>query len=842
MLYADRPTRSSSLVHRLVALPALLALPLLALTSCQPATSDGVLTADTPLHLEDHLEAAILTDSEVPADFPQPVLWSFDEEQPDWKPLPLGELPFEAAQFAPTDDALRITLGNSTEEDAEFSVMAFYVDVPDWTPDDWAHVQVRARASGKVRAIGMAFNLPEEPEEDEEAPPFRFGGEQASVINDGTIQTYSLRADWSGGQWEGSWRQLILYAVAQELDGSIDILSVTVIPKESGYAGEKAGVRSEVQNRVYRRLLYTHAPGSLKYSVLVPDGGRLDFGMGVLRSDFPVTFRVTAQPDGGESEALLEETYDDKDNWAQRSVDLSHLAGQTVALSLEADAERPGTVALWASPTVTGEPIGSKPNVIFYVIDGAAADYMSVYGYNRRTTPNLERLAEDGVVFEWAYSNSSWTKPSTASFMTSLQNSVMGGETGFSKPVPEQVLTMAEHMHGAGHQTGVFVANPNAGTLSGLQRGVDFMRESWEEFAYFGRENHKQSSAVMHEAFWDWREEYPAEPYWVHFQTTDIHGPQNLPIPAPFSGMFVSHGEYETWLEHREQLSEADGGRGIYSEAWEETGLDRIAFYTVWRSLYDQAMAHNDYQIGRLVERLKAEGEWENTLLIVAADHSIQAAGANMALALQDSLPPRWSRPMINPSISRVPLMFVWPGHIEGGQRIRQPVSMVDVLPTILDLLDLPLPEVMMGQSLAPLMLGMKGWEPRPVILDEFFFDRDSLVLRGEIEVVDGRWGASLEINPQPPDEDEEDDPEAAKEAALWRRPVPLLLYDLWNDPNCLRSLHEERPDLVEKYTEFLEKQWASHQALAQYFTRPDDVVLTPEQLETLRSLGYIQN
>jgi hypothetical protein len=128
------------------------------------------------------------------------------------------------------------------------------------------------------------------------------------------------------------------------------------------------------------------------------------------------------------------------------------------------------------------------------------------------------------------------------------------------------------------------------------------------------------------------------------------------------------------------------------------------------------------------------------------------------------------------------------------------------------------------------------------VILDEFFFDRDSLVLRGEIEVVDGRWGASLEINPQPPDEDEEDDPEAAKEAALWRRPVPLLLYDLWNDPNCLRSLHEERPDLVEKYTEFLEKQWASHQALAQYFTRPDDVVLTPEQLETLRSLGYIQN
>ncbi len=92
-----------------------------------------------------------------------------------------------------------------------------------------------------------------------------------------------------------------------------------------------------------------------------------------------------------------------------------------------------------------------------------------------------------------------------------------------------------------------------------------------------------------------------------------------------------------------------------------------------------------------------------------------------------------------------------------------------------------------------------------------------------------------MEINPEPPEEDEDE------EAALWRRPVPLLLYDLWNDPFALRSLHEERPDLVEKYTKFLEAQWEAHQALAQLFTRSESVALTPEQLETLRALGYIQ-
>ncbi|MEE8146759.1 MAG: hypothetical protein V3T24_04085, partial [Longimicrobiales bacterium] len=93
----------------------------------------------------------------------------------------------------------------------------------------------------------------------------------------------------------------------------------------------------------------------------------------------------------------------------------------------------------------------------------------------------------------------------------------------------------------------------------------------------------------------------------------------------------------------------------------------------------------------------------------------------------------------------------------------------------------------------------------------------------------------SLLINPRPPDEDEDEDD------ALRRRPAPLLLFDLWNDPFSLNSLHEERPDLVEHYTGFLEAQWEAHQALAQRFTQGGEVQLTPQQLETLRSLGYIQ-
>ncbi len=119
------------------------------------------------------------------------------------------------------------------------------------------------------------------------------------------------------------------------------------------------------------------------------------------------------------------------------------------------------------------------------------------------------------------------------------------------------------------------------------------------------------------------------------------------------------------------------------------------------------------------------------------------------------------------------------------------------------------------------------------MILDEFYVDPDTGELRGLIEVIDGRWGASLEIGSYPLSDVAEVPPEV--------RPSPLLLYDLWNDPMALWSLHEERPDLVQKYTAFLEEQFEAHLALSQYFTPSDKFELTPEQLRALRALGYIR-
>ncbi len=775
-----------------------------ALAGCQ--SSPAPLTAEVPLHLEDHLDTAVITGSEAPSDVPEAVEWRFDEPQPDWKPVAHPRVPdMKPAQVERTKDGLRVSLTRANEDSRVRGRLAgwIYVEPPDWRHGEWADVLVRARTTEKVDGISPGLSR----------------RSIVPVIRDGSEQTYVFPVSASSS----SGRELLIGIWAFE-PASIDILSVSLVPKEAYFTDPPLGVRSAARGQAYRRTLYTHAPSKLEYRVRIPESGRLDIGLGVLRDDAPVTFRVTARYDGQSLNRLLEESYSDSGRWAQRSIDLGRLAGKDVTLALEADSDQVGTVALWAAPTLSGARSTNKPNVIFYIIDGAASDYMSAYGYNRRTTPNIERLAAEGALFEQAYGNSSWTRPSTLSFLAGLQHSAMGGLKNNRNVPPDQVPMIHEHLHRAGYQTALLTSNSNAGTMSGLGRGVDVLRER-------GVEPTSRSTEELHADFWKWRREYPSEPYWVHFQTTDVHAPHNP--PEPFAGLYISPERRKALDQWTRKLgltnywpSFSDLENGIFEKA----GLDRIAFYNARRDLYAECMAHQDYQIGRLVDRLKARGEWENTLLIIASDHGTDAGSIDFGWFTRETLSPRGQfMSLFRPGINRIPMIFVWPGRIVPGQRFRDPVSMIDMLPTILDLVGLPQPEVSHGHSLAPLLRGEPGWEPRPVIFDQFDQDVNTGELRGFIEIVDGRWGASLQINPDP-------DRRGAQ-----KRPVPLLLYDLWNDPYCLKSLHEERPDLVQKYTEFLEAQFEAHQALAQRFTRGEDSPLTPEQLRTLRSLGYIQ-
>jgi arylsulfatase A-like enzyme len=801
-----------------------LVIVLMALSCSGPESDQRVLTAEMPLHLEEHLDDAKILGSEVPADVPKPVEWRFDEPQPDWKPA--GPIFSEdgVVRLEGNGEALKIHFSEANRGKNSGNIIgAIYIDLPDWHRDDWGSILISARNSDHFFNVRVFYNLGERmvPNNTQKSAVL-YGGDITPLISDGEIHTYELnvnfeREEW--GEWKDPWKQLILYFAAPE-PASIEILSVNVVPKEFIYADTPTGVKTIERSKIHRRTLYTHAPGRIEYRVKVPESGRLDFGAGVIKVDSPVSFKVIASQKAKEI-TLFKEAYADPKEWRQHSVDLSSIAGKTVTLALEADAERSGSVALWSAPTLTGKRSTHKPNIIFYVIDGAGADLMSVYGCNRRTTPNLERLAAEGALFENAYSNCTWTKVSNSSFMTSLYQSVLGGYKSDSDPLPDQAMTMAQHLHRAGYQTAVLVSNSYAGTMSSFDRGVDVLRE--EDI----HEKYSVSSNELQEQFWRWREAYPCEPYWVHFQTTDVHGPSWKAV-APFAGLFISPELRQRFYEWQRQMSEAGSRWGrLYSDVWEKTGISPQAFSQVRKGLYDENMAHNDYQIGQLVRRLKAAGEWNHTLLIISADHAHQEAG----LIQLDPLPPKWGSPLFASFRSRIPMIFVWPERIAPGQRFSQPVSLIDMLPTVLDFADLPMPELMQGQSLAPLLLGESGWESRPIILDECYVDRENGELKGYIEVVDGQWGASLEINGG------NEYPEYVPQ----QRPEPMLLFDIWDDPYCLVPLNDQYPELVKKYTKFLEERWEAHQTLAKYFTRSKDSPLTSEQLKVLRALGYIR-
>ena len=800
----------------------------------------------TILHLTDRLGEATVASAERREAGVQGRRWAGAELHGAWKPLGVKRFArLCAVELEPLANGHRLTLSGPSGPDRHrrgFLTGGMAVDLEGLVVRDWEAVRIRARSRGRFAGITVAHNI----ETPGALPNTLFFFEQAlPVFNDGSEQTYVIPLRTGDDSAARPLRSLALIA-ATPTPASLDVLRVELVPRGSSFR-TSFGVQPVARSGETRDTLFAHTPATIRYKVNVPDRGRLDLGLSSEPGE-TVRYRIAATKRGARTQLLLDETVAGARTWQQRSVDLGAFAGATIELSLEASSKRPGTVSLWGAPMVSGSTPGRRPNVIFYVIDGGGADLMSVYDDNRRTTPFLERLVAQGALFERAHSNSTWTQSSTASFMTSLHHSVLGGHLRgiHSTPIPASATTMAEHMRKAGYQTASFTTNPNAGRIIGVQQGVDVLRDEVET------EYHSTSSEDLHEVFWSFRDAYPGSPYWAHIQTTDVHQPFE-PQP-PFAGLFASAAQRTLMERWRPKIFaavfESPGDTstiGAYDLALERTRIDRHAYFNTLRAFHDEAMAHQDHALRQFVQRLRARGEWHNTLLIIGSDHGHPAATfARFGRGLLSPQPEPWQGAMFNSYATRVPLIFVWPKRIRGRQRFSQPVSMIDVLPTLLELVGLPQPKVAQGQSLAPLLLG-KPKDLDPVILDEFRV-ADSGAMVGNLEIIDGRWGASLELGSRG----------TASSSNLGRHEVPvggrwgashrhfpdvprLLLYDLWNDPFTTRAVNEQHPDLVAYYETALLKRWDAHRALFGLFGERSDVALTRGQLEQLRSLGYVR-
>lgn len=419
---------------------------------------------------------------------------------------------------------------------------------------------------------------------------------------------------------------------------------------------------------VVRKTLPATPPSRLHFRVRVPRGGRLAFACGLApeaQDGPPVEFQVSVGPEAA-LEKVWSATLDAAANpahrrWLSADVDLSRWSGKTLDLVLEtrsSETSRSKRRVYWGNLALSA-PLARAPLVVLYLTDTLRADHLGVYGYARATSPQLDAFAKEAVVFDQAIAQASWTKPSVASIFTSL----LPGRhrvVQLRDPLEPSLTTLAEMLYGKGFATGAAVGN-SVIYLEGhnFEQGFDY-------FAGIHGADDKPSkdpkARDVVDAALQWLDARAGSPAFLYVHTMDPHVPYSP--PPPFDQMFEPHP-----LPDRPAADPRHDNR-------ESADRERMI------AQYDGDVAYNDQQFGRFVSELKARGRYDGALVIFVADHGEE---------FQDHGQWLHGRSVFD-ELVRIPLVVKFPGGEYAGRRVPQQVQEIDLLPTILESLGLPVP------------------------------------------------------------------------------------------------------------------------------------------------------
>lgn len=459
-------------------------------------------------------------------------------------------------------------------------------------------------------------------------------------------------------------------------------------------------------------------------------------------------------------------------------------------------------VALLAAGLIAGcsaEPPPAPTNLLMVCIDTLRADHVGAYGYRRDTTPHLDALAAGGVLFEDVWAHAPWTVPATASLLTGLYPSQHGAgvpgpvkHLGQMSPsqIAEPVDSLAERLASAGLRTGLFSANPYL--YGSFQRGFDAVEVEWVG----GGELTDRAMTFIRSQ--------PEAPFFAYLQYMDLHQP--IRPPQPFFDYFPVH---------------PGGGHAERHVGWRYSRLDveddpRFRLYRDHKiALYDGALRYVDHEIGRLLTLLDELGLADRTLVVVTSDHGEEFWDHwRTERGWGDDPRNLWGvghgHSMFQ-ELLRVPLVIAGP-RVPAGGRSDCPVRHVDVLPTVTELLGLPAPGGLPGDSLVPAFAG-DGDEPRCTsrarIAEAPAYGPDSraIVWRGRKLVVRSPGGPA----------------------------TASLLFDLRQDPGERRDLADQRPEATVALAKLLDAELGRRPEVAGEPMQLDD-----ESVRELRALGYL--
>ncbi len=343
----------------------------------------------------------------------------------------------------------------------------------------------------------------------------------------------------------------------------------------------------------------------------------------------------------------------------------------------------------------------TPPNVVVILVDTLRADRLGAYGNARGLTPFLDALAARGVVYRRAYAAGSWTQPSVASLFTSRFQSQHGVVLA-SAEVDEDEVTLAEVLHQHGYATGAFSANALIAKRFGYGQGFD------EYVALWGRPEDmhaKYRAEDMNALAVQWLEKRnvaAGTPFFLYVHYLEPHTPYSPPA-AMLDRTVVGRahpdvGDVSKWLNW-----------GNYGHPNPEQLRDIV-------DVYDAEVASVDAGIRALCDSLERMGVLDDTILVVTADHG-EAFLEHGVMGHGNTL---------YEEAIHVPLLLVPAGgtkHVD----VDAPVSLLDVAPTVLDLLGLAAPEAFEGRSILPDATRPRRWfddgpEPRRAAADRPVF------------------------------------------------------------------------------------------------------------------------
>lgn len=296
-------------------------------------------------------------------------------------------------------------------------------------------------------------------------------------------------------------------------------------------------------------------------------------------------------------------------------------------------------------------------NVILVTLDTVRADHVGCYGYGRAQTPAFDALAEEGVLFQKVYAPAPLTLPAHASMLTGCYPPVHGLHLNGRGRLASSIPVLSELLSQQNYHTGAFLASYVLNAKFGLKRGFQRYDDepSWTEVDNPSRFPRRDGASVMAAAL-QWIERRGVHPFfcWIH--------------------LYDAHADPE---------SRHDPHRATFAEKFVEIP-------------YDGGVAYADLQIERLRQLLRSTKLDERTLLIVVGDHGeglMEHAEREHGYLLYDST-------------LRVPMVFAGPKFLKRRHVVPQHVSLVDLMPTILDCLGLPQRFPTCGQSLRPALTG----------------------------------------------------------------------------------------------------------------------------------------